>query len=215
MYRIVRESYEHQVLIDKEFSKKTAKLVQDHTRSGRIEESLEIYELDEDLLRKIQESQASDVEKVFNLVRTIEREVGSKGAVQPFLIPIGEKAERIIEDFKARQISTEEALERLGEIITETNEAREERAEKDIPDEVFSIYWTLRQEGLESAEAIASEMLPVMEEFPHYDSSEAQEREIKKALYRVILGTGEKDVKRVKVLVDTVIRVLQGGRRES
>ncbi len=96
MYRIVRENYERNILIDKEFSKKTAKLVQDHTRSGEIEETLKVYELDENLLRKIQESNASDVEKVFNLVRTIENEVSGKEGIQPFLIPIGEKAQGLL-----------------------------------------------------------------------------------------------------------------------
>ena len=96
--------------------------------SGEIKETLDVYELDGQLLRKIQESAASDVEKVINLARTIDKEIKERGGVQPFLIPIGEKAERIIEEFKARQISTEDALkETKGDQRNQRSKKREER----------------------------------------------------------------------------------------
>jgi type I restriction enzyme R subunit len=71
IYRILKEAFEAGILIDKEFMRKTAKLVQTHTHTGNIKSTLEVYEIDENTLRKLEESSSSDTEKVFNLLRSI------------------------------------------------------------------------------------------------------------------------------------------------
>jgi len=69
MFKILKEAYEPGIIIDKEFTRKTAKLVQEYTYSGKIKSSLEIYEIDENTLKRIEEDNSSDTEKVFNLIR--------------------------------------------------------------------------------------------------------------------------------------------------
>ncbi len=51
--------------------------------------------------------------------------------------------------------------------------------------------------------------------YPYYHLSEDQEREVRKALYKTILGSGEKDVHRVKEAVDKTIMVLKRGKGVS
>ena len=65
MYRILRENYDRTIDIDKDFTRKTIELVKKHTKSGNIQPTLEIFEIDENTL-KIDQSKASDIEKVFN-----------------------------------------------------------------------------------------------------------------------------------------------------
>ncbi len=211
IYKVVKESYEHRVLIDKEFSKKTAKLVQEHTKSGEIKLSLDIYKLDEELLEKIEKSNSSDIEKVFNLVRAIEKAVEKEGDKQLYLIAIGEKAEAIVEQFKKRQITTQEALEKLKSFTDEATQAKKERAEKNIPDDVFAIYWTLKTEGIDSSEEKANEMYDVLKQFPHYRISEAHEREIRSELYKNVLKSEnvKGNISKAKVLIEKIMRVLK------
>lgn len=208
MFQVIKENFENRLILDKEFSKKTARLVQKHTRSGPIQTSLEIYEIDEDLIRKIEESKASDTEKVFNLLRTIKVEM-KKG--ETYLIAIGEKAENIAKSFIERQKDTREALEEIKKLISEINKARKERAEKDVPDEIFSIYWTLKMEGVDKAEERANGMLDVLKTNPHFRASEAQERKIKQILYRILLNSEKLkgNVSAAKELVEKIIEVLK------
>jgi type I restriction enzyme R subunit len=51
MYRIVKEAYEPGISVDREFTRKTAKLVQEHTKSGMIRSSLDTYEIDENTIK--------------------------------------------------------------------------------------------------------------------------------------------------------------------
>lgn len=212
MYNSLRENYDNKSPLNREFSKKTAKLVQENTTSGKIQSSLEIYELDENLLKKIEESKASDTEKVFNLTRIIDNLVDKESDKSPFLIPIGEKAMEIAERFKKRQQNTQETLDELKELIDEINNARKEQADEKMPDDVFAVYITLKGCGIKTAKESAYQMEQVLKIYSHIRISEEHEREIRNALYKFILksdGFGD-DIPLCKSIVDKVVLVLKG-----
>jgi len=210
-YRILREAYEPGISIDKDFTRKTAKLVQKYTKTGIIKSTLEVYEINEDTLRKIEESKASDVEKIFNLIRSIETAIRFEAIRSPYLISIGEKAELIALLYKQRQKTTKDTLEELKKIIEEINSARREQSEKDMPSEIFTIFWMLKKEDADKPEERANQMRNVLEKYPHWRISEAHEREVKQELYDVLFQSGMKDPTKVsKIALDT-IRVLKGG----
>jgi len=213
MYRILREAYEPGVFVDREFSRKTARLVQERTESGRIKPALEIYEINEETLRKIKESKASDTEKVFNLLRSILETVRVNLGRQPYLISIGERAELIAELYKQRQKSTQETLESLKKLIEEINAARKQQAEKRMPAEVFSIFWLLKQEKVGSPEKIADQMRDVLEKYPHWRTSERHERNVRQALYRNLVRSGISDADKLSEICSKVMKVLKGGRQ--
>jgi len=209
IYKITKEAYEHTIDIDREFSKKVAKLVQKHTVGGKIKPSLEIYEINEDLLKKIEESNVSDTEKIFNTLKSIDRKVKDDALQAPYLISIGEKAERIAKQFKEQQSSTEESLNELKKIIQEINEARKEQLEKKMPMDIFSIFWLFKMEGFENAEEMANKMQGTIEENPHWKKSESGVREIKQKLIKVILDSGEKDVKKVTEITNKIVKIIK------
>ena len=186
MYRILKEAYEPGVVIDRELARKTASLVQEHTRSGKIKASLEVYEINEDLLRKLEESEASPTEKVFNLLRSIENLISKEVKINPFLVSIGEKAEALARQFRERLKSAEEILEELKKIIEEINQARAEMAEKGMRKEVFAIYWLLKPE-IKDAERVARSTVEAFERYPHWQTSEEQERKLKIELNKVFI----------------------------
>jgi len=212
MYNSLRENYDNKSPLNREFSKKTAKLVQENTTSGKIQPILEIYELNEHLLRKIEESKASDTEKVFNLLRTIENTIAQGMGQSPYLIAIGEKAMEIAEKFKKRQQNTLETLYELKELIEEINNARKEQSNEKMSNETFAVYITLKGCGIKSAKESAYQIEPALKTYSHIKISQEHEREIRNALYKIILKSEEMsdDISKCKLIVDKVVRVLKG-----
>ncbi len=195
MYRILKEAYEPEAIIDRELARKTAKLVQEHTRSGKIKAALEVYEINEGLLRKLEESKASSTEKVFNLFRSIEALISQEAKVNPFLVSIGEKAEALARQFRERLKSAEEILEELKKIIEEINQARKEMAEKGMRKEIFAIYWLLKPE-IKDAERVARAATEAFERYPHWQTSEEQERKLKIELNKILIKEGGLDARK-------------------
>lgn len=210
IYKIVREAYDPGIPVDKDFLHKTAKLVQGHIKSGVIQPTLDIYEINEKTLRKIEESKASDTEKIFNLLKGIGSTVIRDSQFSPYLISIGEKAEEIARLFRQRQITTQQALEELRRIVEEMNEARREQAEKNMPVEVFAVMWLLKKEGVKDAEASANQMKEAFEKYPHWKTSEKHEREIRNQLYKIMVKTG---IKNFIDIVKKIMRILTGKTR--
>lgn len=207
MYRIVRSAYDG-ILVDRDFSRKVAKLVQEHTEGSKISDALEIYKINEDTIRRIEESSKSSTEKVFNLIKSIERTI-IEHPEQLYLISIGEKAEHIAELFKQRQQATQLTLEELKRIVEEINAARREQASHDMPVEVFSIYWVLKNAEVDGPEEAASHMNGVLDQYPHWKTSEGHERKVRQELYKVLIQSGIGDG--LKDIVDSVMRVIKGG----
>lgn len=207
MYRILKEAYEGGLPIDKEFMRKTARLVQEQTHSDKIKATLDIYEIDEETLRKIEESKASGTEKIFNLIVSIENTIRDRLDREPYLISIGERAEAITRLFKERQKNTEETLRELKKLIEEINEARKEQAERNMPVEAFSIFWMFKKEGVSEPEAKANQMKGILEKYPYWKKSEKHERSVKQELYKILI---QSKVENVTEMAKRIIRVIKG-----
>jgi len=215
MYKLLRAAYDT-LFVDKELTRKTARLVQEHTHGGAIQDSLVIYEINENLLERLAKDETSDTVKVFNLLKSIQDLIARQGHQAPYLLTIGERAEAVVQAFQLRQKSTLEALDALKEIIREINQAENERAEKNLKPASFAVYWLLNRQGLKKAEKIAREMETTFEEYPHFRVSAAQERDVRKALYGVLLkewvkaktrSGGTKETAELTTLVEQLMRV--------
>ena len=149
--------------------------------------------------------------QILNFISNQQQTGTARNIKCSFLLAIGEKAEAIVEQFKKRQITTQEALEKLKNFTDEATQAKKERAEKNIPDDVFAIYWTLKTEGIDSSEDKANEMYDVLKKFPHYRISEAHEREIRSELYKNVLKSEnvKGNISKAKVLIEKIMRVLK------
>ena len=185
--RLLREAYEPGVSVDKDFQRKTEALVRRHTYSGRIQDTLEVYEINEHLLQRIAASDQADTVKIFNYAKSIQALVEGRAAEAPYLISIGERAEAVILGYQERQLTTQQALARLEEVIQEINTAEVERARTNLPGTAFAVYWTLRREGLPGARQAAERMDGVFEQYPHWQISEGQGRAVRTELYKVLL----------------------------
>ena len=209
MYALLRSAYEGSDFVDRELARKTAQLVQAHTKAGIIHEAVEVYEITPETLDKIGKSRQSNTVKVFNLIKSIEHKVQTEAGMAPYLFSIGERAEAIIEAFKQRQISAQEALTQLKELIRQINEAEKEQAERNIKGEPFAIMWLLKQQGASSddAERIAAEMAAIFQKYPHWQSSNKQARPVRQKLYQLL--EGKMAAKEIPQLVEKTMSVIQ------
>ncbi|MGB9671155.1 MAG: hypothetical protein ACPLXR_08420, partial [Halothiobacillaceae bacterium] len=197
MYRLVSSAYEPHVPVDKSFLRKTAEVVQKHTSINAVHEAEATYEIGVGALLALMNQEKPDTVKVFNLLIEIDRLVESKGKQQPYLIPIGERAEVIRRSFEEQQISSQQALLELSKLVRDLQKAQEQSQKSALSPDAFAVAWWLRvQKGFDAtkAERLAAAVEPAFQEFPHWAVSEAQERELRRRIYRELVQAGVKEV---------------------
>ncbi len=206
MYRILKENFEPGVPVDREFLRKTARIVQRHTRTPEVAEPDAVYALDGKALQKLTEAQVPEVRRVFNLIKAFFQLVASRRHQDPYLIPIGERADAIARRFYERQISSTEALEELELLVQEVQKAERAREHSHLSPEGFAVFWFLKLEGVGNAEAIAQQVEQALKTYPHWTWNEAQERELRRRLYRVL---PERDLEEMTALVERLLQMLR------
>ncbi|MBF0616650.1 MAG: HsdR family type I site-specific deoxyribonuclease [Nitrospirae bacterium] len=190
IFRILKEAYCPTITIDREFTRKTAQLVSDQTKGGNIGPIIGIYEINEETLKRIDASRVSDREKVFNLIKTIVKHVTEGADELPYLRSIGERADEIIHRYNEGQEMTQATINALKNLVNEINDAKREQNSKGMPNEVFSVYWLFRNEGIAEPENSANEMSEVFKTNPHWRSNGSHEREVRKKLYSILSKCG-------------------------
>jgi len=214
MYRLLRSAYEPGVSVDREFLRKTVRLVQEHTETGLIGEPEGALRLDAEALEKLVTSSQPDTVKVFNLLKTIRVLVEEEGTRSPFLISIGERAEAIAEAFEARQATTQETLRELEHLIEEYREARRHEKTSNLSPEAFAVFWLLRREGMAEAESSARQVEEAFERNPHWHWSSEQERGVRISIFKALLNTGLNET-RIAELAKHIMTILRRHRDES
>jgi len=144
---------------------------------------------------------------VFNLIKAFYGLVGARKEKEPYLIPIGERAEQIARLFYAGQISSQKALKELQDLVEELRAAEEARRETDLSPEGFAVFWYLEGKGVDRAREIALAAEDALRKFPHWDWDPAQERELRKELYKAILGAD--GVEGVRRIVEGILKLLR------
>jgi type I restriction enzyme R subunit len=187
MYRLLRAGYEPHLVVDKSLLRKTAALVQRHTQALAIREPQAVYRLDTQTLEAIAAEHRPDTVKVFNLLKAFHDLVAEQGRLLPHLIPIGERAREIAAAFEERQLTTQEALAALEALVRQYREAEASPQRQRLTPAGFAVYWLLRYEGVDGAEGVADEATATFNKYPHWTRSRAQEREVRRELYRSLL----------------------------
>ena len=188
MYEVCRTNYDRGVLVDKSFLRKTAQLVQEHTRSGEIQAPEKVHKLTAETLEQIAASDKPDAVKVFNLLKALHEMVQQNADKEPYLISIGEKAEQIAQAFEERQQTTQESLQELEPLVAELAEARQRRDETELSPKAFAVYWLLKRAGVEKAQQVAAESAIAFERHPYWRTSARHEQELRKSLYKALIN---------------------------
>ena len=208
MYRLLRVSFEPNIDIDRSFLRKTADLVRQQTSSGRIIDPAKVYVLDQGVIEVLADPNKPDTVKVFNLTKVLAQEVERKQAQQPYLVPIGERAEAVVRQFEDRQLSTQDALDELTKLLGEVDNAEQMRQSSNLGLEAFAIFWMLNRMQLPGTESIATAMDQEFSDNPYWRQSPEQERRVRLKFYSTLIASGVDQAKLIEI-VDSVLNVLK------
>jgi len=153
-----------------------------------VKSPLKVVEIDEKTLAAIRASNSSDNNRVVNLVKSLVRAAEEKGKEEPYLIPIGERAQTIMEAFEDSQESSVETLNQLDKLAKERIDAEKERQQTGLDAETFTIYWELKREGIKEPEALAKTLKAILDRFPDYRHNAEELRQLKAEIYRPLLS---------------------------
>lgn len=117
---------------------------------------------------------------------TLVKVLLDKSAQAPFLINIGERAEKVRQAFEERQIEVHEALAQLDSIAYERIEAEEERQRLNVDENTFAIYTVIKQAVDNSDVQQATTINAVYAKFPDYWWDARQEIDLRTELYATI-----------------------------
>ncbi|MGC9123774.1 MAG: type I restriction endonuclease subunit R [Thermoplasmata archaeon] len=193
-----------------EFSRKTADLVKNNTIPENIPVITKTYELNAETLKKIMEKKGNTNEKVFNLMITIRDYIEKSLNESPFLISIGERAEKIAKEFTSNQINSEAALEELKKLVQEILEEKEEQSNKGYSKETFAFYYFIKQKDLKDPEDLANKFMQLTNKYPKWFSNPTQEREIKRSLIKELMAKNY-SAKDSTVIIKEIIENLKKG----
>ena len=193
IYNILRMNYDNRQKPDLDLSEKTAKLVRDNTSIGEFKPPRSTYSINDETLSKIKVDHKTDRERILSMINSILNEVNHNLLQQPYLISIGERAERIAQMYGQGQESSENTAKELESIICEMNKASKEQNSLKMSSDIFSMYWFLKNKGIKDSEKIATEMASVFIKYSKWRTNSRQERDIRLELNKALASHGNSE----------------------
>jgi type I restriction enzyme R subunit len=142
-----------------------------------------------------------------NLVKSLVRAAEEKGNAEPYLIPIGERAQEIMEAFEDSQESAVEALRQLERLAKERIDAEKERQQTGLDVGTFTIYWELKRVSIEDAKGLARNLTALFNRFPDYRYNAEELRQLKAEIYKTLLPA--LDGKKMVALTEKLLDLMQ------
>jgi type I restriction enzyme R subunit len=206
LYNLLRSAYGGQVSLVKDLMRKTESLVREHASAEGFTGALPLVKIDEESLNALRREDGSSTAKIINLGRAIIDTVSKEGQEQPFLLPIGERVQAVLEFFGDRQFSTSEAVTELEILVREYLDARAEREKLALDEHTFAVLQVLKRNGLvpEKALALAGQLQGVFATYPEHKENAGQLRLLKAELYKYLLPAVGK-----KAMVETAESLLR------
>lgn len=209
IYDVVRKAYTNKVYVDKEFQRKTSKLVKDHIDAFGLQHINEVIEIDEKTIELIKSNSDNDNTKVINLIKSIQKKA-EEDSDDPFLITMAERAKIIKEGYENRQNTTAETLTELLEVIELDELRKKDQASRKLDSLTYFIINTLNNNDLPDADDAGRDIKNIFKEFPDWNRSEKSMREArKKATFRIFKSIDDLDI--VTHIVDELFRLLRRG----
>ena len=98
-------------------------MVQESAAQEGLGYSTKTVTFDVSTLEALRGESGSDEAKVFNLVRGLRQEIGSDPDMESVLLPLKERAERILKDLEERKTTGLAAMDRLAVLAQEKEAA--------------------------------------------------------------------------------------------
>jgi type I restriction enzyme, R subunit len=205
LYQVVVNAFSPRALLLKDLMKKTERLVQEHAGVYGLSQTLPLVRIDEKALEALRAPGSSDASKIINCGRSLVQAAIEDGGKEPYLIPIGERAEQVLTQYDERQVTTQETLSQLEALLKEYLEAHREHERLGLDTRTFTVYWVLKQEGVALPEEVAASVASMLERYPNHRDNADELRRLKADLYKVLLQAGAKE--KMVALADRILRL--------
>lgn len=186
LYSLIRNAYTTRPYVDKEITTKTKELVRQNTDIYNLELPDAIQSLGAAELEHLKQSDTSDTVKVLNLRKMLATVVREESAAKPFLLSIGDRAEKLAEAYENRQIDTQVALTEFEKLAQEYIDANAEQQQLNVDENTYAIHTVLKLAVEDLTVDQAREINAIFTRFPDYQWNEQQKSELRKELYKVV-----------------------------
>ena len=205
LHEVVRNAFSKRTALYKDVAKKTESLVRERVQSWGVTTTIPLVTIDEKTLEALKKTDASPSAKVLNLGKALAQAATAQAGQQPYLVPIGERAEAVLEAYDDRQLGTQEALREMEKLLSEFVQAGKERDKTGFDLNTFTLYWVLKQAGAPGPDRLAPLLDAAFGRFPNHAHNAAELRQLKAELYKVLLPAVGKD--RMVELADRLLRL--------
>jgi type I restriction enzyme R subunit len=207
IYYKVRNAFAKRVTVDREFLRKTNKLVRDYVSGDNIQGGFDFFEINEEGLKRIQDKNKPGNVKVINLIKSIQKYVEDNSG-DLSLIPLAMRAQAVKEKYDERQEATKDALQELISIVENEVKAQDEKKAKGFDGLAAFIYSTVLDKKLPDADKTARKIRATFDQYTYWQGSESVARELRLALYGVV-GEVEKDDDKVSEFIHNLFDLLE------
>ena len=210
LYTVVRNAYARRANYVMDLANKTHSLIQD----GAIQEGLgsltKTVTFDLSTLEALRDKQGSDEAKAFNLVRGLQREIENGPEMEAVLLPLKDRAERILKDMEDRKTTGLAAMDRLATLVGEKEAAIEAARNSGLSPRAFGVHWVLKDDPRLAVAGIstlnlAREVEGLLGRFPNAPVNADEQRRLRAALYRPLLRLDGDERSRVVERILTIL----------
>jgi type I restriction enzyme R subunit len=207
IYAVVRKAYAKRIEVDRDFQRKTNRLVRERIGAYDIERVDEFVEINAGTIEFFKARAGGEGAKVINLVKSIEKTAEAESD-DPWLVAMAERARAVQEGFENRQKSTSEALEVLLREV-EANEVRkQEQRGKSFDGLTYFVYRSLLDADIGNAEAVSRKVREAFDSVPNWRQSESAMRELRNKVTLAMYSDMD-DPDRVAAVVDELFALLE------
>lgn len=207
LYFILRKEYEPKKNTSREITKKIEELIRTYTKQGEIKQATEIYEINEEILKELQREDVSDTEKVYNLSKSLHKLFEEESKKKPLVASLYEKLENVLESYRRSQKSTQQVLEDLRNLYEEYEKAEKERTQNSFDsEELFTVYWILKEQGVDKAKEKADQINKLFSTYPHWKRGGNQEKTVLREILKIL---DPKTNPRATEITQEIIRTLR------
>ena len=213
LYAAVKNAYGDRGGYLADLAYKTRRLVEESATQDGLGRLTKSVTFDVKTLEGLKREPGSDEGKVFNLVRGLQDEIDADPDAAPVLQTLRERAERILKDLQNRKTTGLAAMDLIEAIAKEKEEATKAAKDSGLSTRAFAVFWKLKNDG-----ALGKAGIPAMElakeaetqlaRFPNARVNEDEQRRLRAALYRPLLGVDKVERGR---LVDAILAILLSG----
>lgn len=209
LYASVRNAYAEKTGFVADLAYKTRKLVEEtvnHTGLGNFTRSI-IF--DTQTLEALRRAKGANEGKVIDLVRGLRTEIDDNQDAAPILLPLKDRAERVLKDLESRKTTSMEALDMLATLAAEREAATKSMNESGLSPKAFSIFWALKEEPtLRDSQVnpmdLAKESELLMSRYPNANVNPEENRQLRTKLYTPLLKVKKEERNR---LVDIIVSI--------